>query len=125
MIDFQQKRKIRFVAYHKVTLVILFIIVLIFAHSTWVVFQKKRESEAMKNISMKATEELRQRDADLKSKIERLGTASGVEEEIRSKFNVVKNNENMVVIVDDQSSTTQTVILPVGFWGKIFDFFAK
>lgn len=123
MIDFQQKRKIRSVAYHKATLIILSILVLIFAHSVWGVYQKKRESEEMKNISLQNTKELRLRDEDLKMKIERLGTQTGVEEEIRSKFNVVKDGEKIVVIVEDQSSGLSASSSVTGFWQKIWDFF--
>ncbi len=125
MLDSQQKRKIRFVAYHKVTLVILFIVVLLFAHSVWNVYQKKRQSEMMKSISLKAAEELRLQDQDLKSKIERLNTTSGVEEEIRSKFNVVKESEKMVVVVEDQNSSVSTTSSMVGFWQKIWNFFSR
>jgi len=79
----------------------------------------------MKNISLKATEELRRRDQDLKLKIDRLGTEAGVEEEIRSKFNVVKSDENMVVVVEDQSQTEATSSSQATFWQKIWDFLVR
>lgn len=79
----------------------------------------------MKSISLKAAEELRLQDQDLKSKIERLNTTSGVEEEIRSKFNVVKESEKMVVVVEDQNSSVSTTSSMVGFWQKIWNFFSR
>ena len=124
MLDFQQKRKWRGVMYHKITLVILFIFVILALHSTWSVYKKKRESEKMKNISLIHVKELQSRDAQLKLKIERLSTPTGLEEEIRSKFSVAKDNENMVVVVEDQN-TEATTTPKVSFWQKIFNFFTK
>ena len=125
MLDFQQKRKIRSIAYHKVTLVILSILTLVFIHSVWIVYQKKHQSEVMKNISLQNTEELRLRDKDLKLKIENLETSIGIEEEIRLKFNVVKENEKMVVIVEGKSSGSSTTSSKTSFWQKIIYFFVK
>ena len=110
--------------YHKITLVILFIFVILALHSTWSVYKKKRESEKMKNISLIHVKELQSRDAELKLKIERLSTPTGLEEEIRSKFSVAKDNENMVVVVEDQN-TEATTTPKVSFWQKIFNFFTK
>ena len=125
MLDFHQKRKIRAVIYARVTLVILSIIVLIMLHSTWVVFQKKGESERMKNISEKNIESLKLRQSELKSKIDRLETPSGLEEEIRSKFTVAKSGENMVVVVDNSEGPTSTTSSMIGFWQRFWDLFKK
>lgn len=121
MLDFHQKRKVRAVMYHRATLIVLSILVLLSIHSVWSVYQKKSTSEQAKEVALRRTEELRARDSELKSNIERLQTTRGIEEEIRSKFTVAKNGENMVVVVDDSkvgTSTTQR-----GFWRKIRDFF--
>ena len=125
MLDFQQKRKIRAVMYSRITLITLFILVLIVLHSTWVVFKKKRESEEMKNLSLQNVKELQQRSDELSSKIDKLATVSGVEEEIRSKFSVVKNNETMVVVVPEEDSSTTAPTPKPSFWQKIWSFFIK
>ena len=124
MLDFQQKRKIRAVMYHPATLVVLGLLVLIFAHSTWTVWQKKVESDKMKRISMQNVAGLESRDADIQAKIERLGTDPGIEEEIRSKFSVAKANEAMVIVVDDKTATTTTPP-PQSVWQKMWRFFIK
>lgn len=123
MLDYGQKRKVRSVMYHKATLVILVVLVLVMARSTWVVYQKKRSSEEMKNVSLQNVEELRSRNNDLTAKIERLGTQTGIEEEIRSKFSVVKERENMVVVVEDQNSEISTTSPKTGLWNLIKSFF--
>ena len=125
MLDFHQKRKIRSIMYHRITLVALSVLVLIILHSTWVVYKKEQESEEMKNVSLEQVKELRQRNDELTSKIDKLATVSGVEEEIRSKFSVVKDNENMVVVVPDKDSEASTTGSKISFWRKIWSFFNK
>lgn len=125
MLDFQQKRKIRSFAYNRVVIGILLLVVLIMAHSTWTVYRKKEASEEMKNVSLQNVEELRQRNKDLENKINRLDSTPGIEEEIRLKFNVVKGDENMVVIVDDKENSSSTVSSKSGFWQKIKSFFVN
>lgn len=124
MLDFQQKRKIRSVAYHRATLIALSILVLFFIHSTWSVYTKKRESQKMKQISLEQVQRLTARDIELQDKIDRLKTSTGQEEEIRSKFNVVKGDENVVIVVDDNENLPTTTA-KLGFWQKIWYFFYK
>ncbi|MDQ5968987.1 MAG: hypothetical protein QG579_144 [Patescibacteria group bacterium] len=125
MLDFQQKRKIRSMAYSRVVIGILLLVVLFMAHSTWTVYKKKMASEEMKNISLQNVEDLRQRNKDLESKISRLDTTPGIEEEIRLKFNVVKGDENMVVIVEDEREETSATGTTTSFWQKIKNLFAN
>jgi cell division protein FtsB len=125
MLDIQQKRKVRAVMYHRMTLGLLFIVVLFALHSTWSVYQKKRQSEEMKDLSMRNIEELRKRDEDLKSKIDKLATATGVEEEIRSKFSVTKGGENMVIVVPYKGDEVATSTTELSFWGKVKKFFVS
>jgi cell division protein FtsB len=119
MLDFHQKRKIKSVVYNKVTLIILLLLVLMVARSTWVVFKKERTSAEMKNLSLKNVQELRDRNKELELKIKELETGTGIEEEIRLKFDVVKGDENMVVVVDDKNSDMSTTTEKVGWWEKV------
>jgi cell division protein FtsB len=124
MLDFQQKRKIRSLMYNRVTIILLFFVLLIVIHSTWRVYSKKNDSEEARIISQKNVDNLNTRSIELQTKIERLSTQQGIEEEVRSKFNVAKPNENMVIIVQDESSTSEGV-KKVGFWDKIKTFFSE
>lgn len=123
MLDFHQKRKVRAVMYHRATLIILSILVLLSIHSVWSVYQKKSISEQAKNVALKHTEELRSREGELQANIGRLKIDTGVEEEIRSKFTVAKDGENMVVVVDDLKVGTSSSY--TSFWQKIKDFFTR
>jgi uncharacterized ion transporter superfamily protein YfcC len=108
-----------------VTLVILAIAVIFVARSTWIVYQKKQESEELKNISLKYKSGLEERDRELQSQIDRLGTEAGKESEIRSKFSMAKDKENIVVIVNDDSNATKTATSSKSLWQKFLDLFKK
>lgn len=123
MLDIQQKRKLRSFMYHKVTLSLLFLMVLVFIHSTWVVYKKKVESEELMNISKERVISLKEREVDLNQKISRLDTEVGIEEEIRSKFSVTKDNENMVVVVSREEKVATTVPEHLSLWSKFINWF--
>lgn len=123
MLDIQQKRKLRGVIYHKYTLGVLVLVLLFFIHSTWVVYTKKRESEILVDLSKQRLSGLKNREEDLTDKIDKLNTEAGIEEEIRSKFSVTKENENMVVVVQDKESQASTTTEEVGLWHKVKSFF--
>ncbi len=126
MLDFSQKRKFRSLLYNWITIGILAIIVLFFLHSTWSVYKKDKESEQMKQVSLQNVEELRARNENLQTKIDRLATPEGVEEEIRSKFSVAKENENMVLVVESEQNLEQpTTTEQVTFWQRIRSFFGN
>ena len=124
MLDFQQKRKVRGFLYNRITIGVLLLILIVLLRSTWAVYQKKIESENFKEASLKNVESLRARSSDLQSKIDRLATKQGIEEEVRSKFSVAKDNENMVIIVPDNSTTTAEVA-KTDFWSRLESFFGK
>lgn len=125
MLDIQQKRKFRNVIYHKYTILALFALMLVFLHSTWRVYQKKSESLVMKESSNSRLNSLEQREREIDSKIDKLATPAGVEEEIRSKFSVAKDRENMVIIVHEEATTVEKTTQGKSFWGKFKDLFSK
>ena len=91
-------------------------LVIIMLHSTWKVYLKKRESVSMRDSSTVRLQELESRNEELDLKIKKLSTTSGVEEEIRSKFSVAKDRENMVIVVREESSTSTEAGETTGFW---------
>lgn len=123
MLDIQQKRRFRNIIYHRVTLIILFIIVVLVLHSTWRVYLKKEESVKLKETSSARLSELESRNVELDAKISKLNTTSGIEEEIRTKYSVAKDNENMVIIVREEESTTTGLTAKRGFWSRVLDIF--
>jgi cell division protein FtsB len=124
MFDYQQKKKIRKVIYSKITLVILFIFIIILIKANYGIFKKERLSNENYNIVKEDFDSLKNRKAVLESEIKRMKTEEGIEEEIRSKFDVSKPGEVVVNIIDDnKSTTTDNKDKKVSFWGKMMSWF--
>ncbi len=124
MIDFQQKRKFNKFLYSKVTLVILFILVIILAKATYSIYQKYKISSDSYAVVKKDYDSLKDRNNMLNSEINRLKTDTGIEEEIRSKFNVAKPGETVVVVINGSSSTsTDDNTQNKGFWANFLSIF--
>lgn len=124
MLDFAQKRKLRGLAYHRVTLVFLGIIVIFFARATWSAMGKERDSRELRDIAQSQTSELSARNGELSEHLLRLETPQGVEAEIRSKFNVAKVSENVVVILEEEATST-VATPPTSLWQRFLHFLGR
>ncbi len=123
MIDFQQKRKIKKAVYSKLSLVVLVVFILFLLHSTYGIYVKERFSAKNLASVQKDYDNLKSREEMLNSEISRLQTEEGMEEDIRNKFSVAKPGEELVVIVDKESSTTEKENEVISFWQRLADFF--
>ncbi len=63
---------------------------------------KERETARKKDLILSNIETLRNREKSLNTDIGKLKTEEGVEETIRDKYQVVKPDEKMVTIVDEE-----------------------
>ena len=122
MADFQQKRKFKNIIYSKVSFFILFILVIFMARATYNIYSKERLSIDSYAAVEKSYQGLNTRKEMLQSEINRLKTDGGMEEEIRSRFDVAKPGETVVVVVDS-SSSQDTTPTPIGFWSKFWGIF--
>ena len=123
MLDFQQKRKLRSRLYNRWALGILGVVVLLAIHSTWGAYQKERESAKLLQMAETQSSELQNRQKELQDKIANMQTPQGLEEEIRSKFNVAKPNENVAIVLDSSDATSSLSATSTSFWQKILNFF--
>lgn len=122
MLDFQQKKKFRKVMYSRAALLALLVVVILLARSTYNVYKKERLSAENYNQAKKELDDLQARKTMLDSEIARLGTDSGVEEEIRSKFSVAKPGETVVVVVNS-SSSNENNSSSRSLWSKFIGWF--
>ena len=100
MFDFHEKRRMRNLVYSKISLFFLLVIIFLLAYTIWGVYQKERETQIKKTQRAQVLIEIEERERVLEEEIERLSTERGVEEEIRSKFDVARAGEQVLVIVD-------------------------
>ena len=124
MFDYQQKKKIRKVIYSKITLAVLFVAIIILAKANYSIYKKEVLSNENYNIVKNDFDSLKERKVVLESEIKRLKTSEGVEEEIRSKFDVSKPGEIVVNVIDNSSSTLiENKNKGVNLWQKITNLF--
>jgi len=118
MKELQNKQKFRRVIYSTPSLLIIFILVLIFGRGVWGAINKQRaSSEKRDEIEMKITS-LEAREVELRANITKLGTEEGIKEEIKSKFNVSEEGENFIVIVDPVETDVATTTIPRPWYDK-------
>jgi cell division protein FtsB len=79
---------------------ILFFLLGIFVRSTYASFVKKKTAEQEAFEFQKHLLDLEQKQQNLEHKIQKLETDRGLEEEFRRRFNVVKEGETMIRIVE-------------------------
>ena len=105
-------------------MVILFIIIIFLAKATYNIYQKYKLNAENYATVKKQYDSLNARKDMLNSEIGRLKTDNGVEEEIRSKFNVAKPGETVVVVINGSSSTSsQNNSGDKGFWASFWSIF--
>ena len=126
MQEFQHKRKIKNKLYSKTVIVILFFLLIYFIWDVIGAYSRKKESDRILQKINSDYQALVFRSQNIKTSIDRLNTPNGVEEEIKQKFNVVKEGEKVAVIVDDNNvSATPTISPPKSFLGKLGNWFAN
>lgn len=124
MFDFHEKRRFRRLLYSKVTLIILALIVVWLLFTAWDMYKKERDTGLKSAEQGNILNELKERETALQEEIDRLSTEKGIEAEIRSKFEVGKEGENVIIIVDNPEEKDQkNTGLKRNFWQKIFDWF--
>lgn len=105
MREFQDRQRLQKKMFSKTALVVLFVILIAVGQGTYKVYQKKNDSQQSLDRVLKQKQELEARTEKLKIDDARLRTPEGVEAEIRSKFDVSKQDEGVVVIVEKASTT--------------------
>jgi cell division protein FtsB len=95
----EKKKTIR-TLYSKPVLIGLLVLIVILVRATWGVFQKEQESR--RNVAMVHAElqTLNERKMVLERETNKLNTQEGIENAIREKFQVSKEGESVLVVVD-------------------------
>jgi len=125
MIEIKDRSRIRKKLYSPPVFFILLILALILLRATLNVYWKRAESiQNLAKVSEQASA-LQSRQSELEKSIAKLQTEAGVETEIRKKFSVVKNGEQMVVLVDDQNKPGPIPAPKLGFFRRIWNSIAN
>jgi len=123
MSKLKNKNKIKRIVYSWPILILLLIIVILLGKSVWGVWQNEKVSNNNKELSENAYNKLENKNNFLLSEIETLETEKGIETEIREKFRVVKEGEQLAVIINSVDSGEKDVeVEKEGLWRKIWNF---
>jgi len=108
-----------------IVLLVLFIFLIFFIYNIIGLLEKERETSHKKELALEQLSELRSREDALNKDILKFKTEEGQEEIIREKYQVAKEGEKMVVIVDESSLDERLVEKEEshGFWNWLKNFF--
>ncbi len=100
MREFQEKRELKRIIFSRASLIILFVLLIFLSVFTVKTFLKYRKAVQKDEKITEEVRDMERKKSDLAEKIKRLQTASGLEEEMREKFNVAKPGEEVLTIID-------------------------
>lgn len=107
-----------------IVVAVLVILALFLLKAVLDLFGKSRDAHIAAEGARREYEELVEREATIKSGLERLETADGVEAEIRQKFGVVKEGEEVVVVIpDEQDAARKSTQKGAGWWQQFLNWF--
>ena len=110
MFDFHQKRKMRTIFNSRVTQVILAVLSLMVLWSAYDRYLVAKEMSEKRYALEKEMKDLKERQETLGAKVEYLSSERGKEAEMRREFDIAREGEQVVIILDDE---VETVIMPM------------
>lgn len=87
---------------------VLTVLIIILSRSVWGIYQKNKLADENKEMTVRTLNELKQRQTEAETKLNRLQTTQGVEEEIRKTLPVAKDGEHVITIIDQSDEATDT-----------------
>ncbi|MEK7182340.1 MAG: hypothetical protein AAB334_00680 [Patescibacteria group bacterium] len=124
MRDFIKKKKYYKILYSRIILLILIILTVIFAKGAWNVYKKERITDENLINAERELASIKEREYFLNTQIGTAGTQKGIEKELRIKFDIVKESEKVIIIVDKEKNTEKNNIeSKISFWNWIKDIF--
>jgi len=99
--DLNKKRSKKSFIYSKFFLLIILVITFFFLKATYNFYTKAKESTQRKETAEKELIYMQERKKKLEEKINSLNSPIGVEEELRNRFDLIKEGENVILIKDE------------------------
>ncbi|MFT6361244.1 MAG: cell division protein FtsB [Candidatus Paceibacteria bacterium] len=75
---------------------------MLFIRSAYSSFQKKQHADLEREKYQQRLDTLKEKKTDLESKIEKLETDRGKEDEFRTRFNIAKEGETVIRIIEEE-----------------------
>lgn len=123
-VDFQKRQRIKRLLYSPSMLSLLGLLVCVVLFNTWDLYTKERDTHTIRSEKDRELAELKKREAFLDRKLEMLGTPEGVEAEVRTRFGVAREGEQVMILVD-QASTSEKEATHAPWWERVRGWFGK
>jgi len=121
MREFESRRRLKRRLYSLPVIVVLALLCVFSVKGAYSIIKKERESAKEAEALKLKFEGLGEREKFLEEEIRRLGTVGGIEQEIKSKFNVAQSGEYVALIVDDSSGEATTTPENLHWWERLWD----
>lgn len=124
MFEFHEKRKIKKILFSRGVLLLLFVLTTCMAYGAFSAYQKKEVASDRRSELTAELAVLEQRASELENDIEMLEDPRGIEAELRSRYEVGREGEEMIVLIEDEMPTNiekKEVEKKTGFWGKMLE----
>ncbi len=119
MREYQQKHLLRTLVYSRVTMIILFLLVVLLLRSIVELNDKRIDVARLRSESAIEKKELEAKVEKAQEKNERIQTDSGMEAYIRNTYPVVGEGEGVIVVYDDQGSPVIPVREGMTIWERL------
>lgn len=129
MREYQRKHVIETALYSRVTIVILFLLLVLLLRSIMELNDKRIAVKKLKDDAVQERQDLEVKVSKAENKNAAIGTTRGFEEYVRTTYPVVKEGEGVIVIYDGETSPVAPVKKNMTIWEKLQvllqKFFAK
>ncbi len=124
--DYKKRREMRKFLHSKLSIFLMFGVVLIMLISIVKIVPKLIETNENKENALSELNKIRNQEAGLLLQIDSLSSEAGKERALREKFRVTKDGEGLIVIIDDRDKTdltenTDSKSKIRSFYNKIFN----
>lgn len=113
---------IRTLLYSKVTIVVLFLLIILLLRSIMELNDKRIEVGKLRLDSQIERSELDEKVAKAQAKNDNIATPRGFESYVRTTFPVVKEGEGVIVIYDEDKSPVASVRSDMNVWERLLLF---
>ena len=112
MFDFHEKRKIRGVLYSWPVIVFLFVITVVLSFSAYNRYLVARDMEAKLNVKRAELDAMNMRANAIESRVRYLEDERGIEEELRSRFDAVREGEQVIIFLNNEDTGEERQATP-------------
>jgi cell division protein FtsB len=114
LLDFRDRSKFRRVVYSKPVILVLLAILILLLEASWGMYEKSVDASDRRDKTLSTEAQYKKRDAELSNDINRLSTERGIEEEIRTRYMVAKDGENVIIVrtPEEKVGGGNTIVVP-------------